>query len=116
MRPDVAVSEIAERFFSGPEVGDFNALPAESRVEGFFNCWSRKEAYIKARGEGLSFPLDGFAVSLRPGEPAALLDVFNEPGEKERWILRDLPAGAGYAAALAVEGGGWSLECWDARL
>jgi 4'-phosphopantetheinyl transferase len=113
IRADMAVSEIAERFFSGPEVDAFNALPTESRVEGFFNCWTRKEAYIKARGEGLSFPLDGFAVSLNPGEPAALLSVINQPQERARWSLQDLPVGSGYAAALAVEGDGWALNCWS---
>ena len=111
-RPDVADEGIAERFFSRAEVEALQALPRELRPEGFFNCWTRKEAYIKARGEGLSLALDRFDVSLAPGEPAALLSLRGNLQEAARWSLRALAPGAGYAAALAVEGQGWELKCW----
>ncbi|MBV9691755.1 MAG: hypothetical protein JO202_18815, partial [Ktedonobacteraceae bacterium] len=75
-----------------------------------------KEAYIKARGEGLSRPLDQFGVSLAPGEPAALLETDDDPGEATRWSLRDLSPGSGYLAALAVEGHDWQLRCWQCCL
>jgi 4'-phosphopantetheinyl transferase len=101
---------IAERFFSAREVATLRALPAEVQPQAFFNCWTRKEAFIKARGEGLSFPLDRFEVSLDPKEPAALVSVSDDPREASRWSLQALPVEEGYAAALAVEGHAWRLE------
>jgi 4'-phosphopantetheinyl transferase len=81
---------------------------------GFFNCWTRKEAYIKARGQGLSLPLDQFDVSLTPGEPAALLQTRDLPDEAARWSLWELHPGPGYIAALAVEGcPNWQLMSWQ---
>lgn len=104
--------DIAERFFSEAEVAAFRALPEGIRDDAFFNCWTRKEAYIKAVGEGLSFPLHVFDVSLAPGEPARLL-ASRDPQQAERWSLRGLPDPApGYRAAIVVEGEGWDLACW----
>ena len=105
VRPEMATEQIAERFFSAGEVASLRSLPAGLQPRGFFNCWTRKEAYIKARGEGLSLPLDCFDVSLLPGEPAALLATRDDPGEALRWSLHELPADEGYVAALAVAGG-----------
>lgn len=112
VRPMEDGLDIAERFFSQAEVAAFRALPADVRDEAFFNCWTRKEAYIKAVGEGLSFPLHVFDVSLAPGEPARLI-ASRDPRQAERWSLRALPDPApGYRAAIVVEGGGWELACW----
>jgi 4'-phosphopantetheinyl transferase len=96
------VLEIAEHSFAPYEVKVLRNLPESSLIEAFYNCWTRKEAYIKARGEGLSFPLDKFAVSLIPGESARLLNVDDNTDELNRWSLRDIPVGASYVAALAV--------------
>ena len=112
IRADVAREQVAERFFSPREVSMLRALPANLQPQAFFNCWTRKEAYIKARGEGLSLPLEDFEVSLVPGERAALLSVRDNPQESARWSLRELDACQGYAAALAVEGHDWHLRCW----
>jgi 4'-phosphopantetheinyl transferase len=109
---DIVCEDIAERFFSPVEKAMLCALPPKVRHEAFFNCWTRKEAYVKARGEGLYFSLDKFDVSLAPGEPAKLLKVEEEPGEAARWSLRELEPGPKYAAALAVEGHEWQLKCW----
>ncbi|HVF42741.1 MAG TPA: 4'-phosphopantetheinyl transferase superfamily protein [Pyrinomonadaceae bacterium] len=114
MRDDVDLESIADQFFSRREAAALRALPAHERVQGFFNCWTRKEAYIKARGEGLSHPLDQFDVALAPGEPAALLHTAADGREAARWSLRELSPGAGYAAAVAVEGRGLRLSCWQA--
>jgi 4'-phosphopantetheinyl transferase len=110
IRPDFATEQIAERFFSAHEVAALRALPAADRPEAFFHCWTRKEAYIKARGEGLSLPLDQFDVSLAPGEPAALLRSRADPDEVARWRMCALTPPPGYAGALVVEGQDWHLR------
>lgn len=116
VRQDFATGEIAESFFSPAEVRAFKGLPSHSKTEAFFNCWTRKEAYIKALGMGLSHPLERFTVSLAPGTPAQLLCDETDPTEAARWSLRDLPIDPGYAAALAVPKHGWLLKCYDWQL
>ena len=113
IRPEFASEELAERFFSRTEVSALRALPADMQSEAFFNCWTRKEAYIKARGEGMSLPLNQFNVSLTPESDAALLGNQRDAGEVSRWSLRELHPGPGYRAAVAVEGQGWELRCWQ---
>ena len=111
IRVDFASEDIATRFFSPLEVETFSSLPSEERVAAFFRCWSRKEAYIKAIGKGLSQPLDGFDVTLAPYEPAALLRAGEE--DKLRWSLSDLDVGSDYASALAVEGAPSQISCFQ---
>ena len=111
IRADFATEDIARRFFSPREVETFNAVPNDQRVAAFFRCWTRKEAYIKAIGLGLSQPLDGFDVTLGPGEPAALLRADDD--DTSRWSLSDLDAGEDYAAALVVEGQMANVRCWQ---
>jgi 4'-phosphopantetheinyl transferase len=103
IEPDRAIMDIAVRFFSPLEVGTLQGLAEADRARGFFACWTRKEAYVKARGAGLSLPLDGFDVSLAPGESAALLCSRVDPGDLDRWSLHDVDVDEGYIAALAVE-------------
>jgi len=100
IREDFATLEIAEHFFSKDEVAALKSLPTDQRTIGFFNCWSRKEAFIKAKGMGVSYPLDRFTVSLAPGEPPALLKVDDDMLEAPRWKIYELKPGASYAAAL----------------
>ena len=113
IRPDLAEADITERFFSPREVAALRALPIDMQPEAFFRCWTRKEAYIKAKGTGLSIPLDTFDVSPAPMEPAVLLNVNGDPEETSRWSLQELSVDSGYAAALAVEGHDWQLKCWQ---
>jgi 4'-phosphopantetheinyl transferase len=101
IRADFASEEIARRFFSRAEVEVFNALPKEEQVAAFFRCWTRKEAYIKAIGKGLSQALDAFDVTLAPDVEPALLRA--EEDDVSRWLLRNVDVGEGYAGALAVE-------------
>ncbi len=117
IRADFASMEIAERFFSPREVAALRELPTQARTRAFFNCWTRKEAYIKALGEGLSCPLDSFAVSLAEEDAGALLWSASGGREVERWTMKSLWLGAEYAAALAVEGRveSFSLWRWEAR-
>ncbi len=112
IRPELADAQLAEHFFSLREVAMLRAVPTSLRQEAFFHCWTRKEAYIKARGEGLACPLGRFDVSLVPGEPAALLSTRDDPPEASRWTLRELFPGPDYVAAIAVEGHDWRLQCW----
>lgn len=112
VRPDLASDAIARRFFAPREVAALQALPSETRTAAFFTCWTRKEAYIKAHGAGLSLALDRFAVSLDPAE-AALLETLDDPAEAARWRLYALDPGPGYAAACAVAGVVATLDCWD---
>jgi 4'-phosphopantetheinyl transferase len=104
MRPDLELESTAQRFFSAAERESFDTIPLAQKRAAFFYCWSRKEAFIKAKGDGLSLPLDQFDVSLTPGAPAELLATRPDAGEKARWSLRTLDAGPDYAAALVVEG------------
>jgi 4'-phosphopantetheinyl transferase len=112
MRPDYATTDVAERFFSPDEAAIVAALPQPDRAQGFFNCWTRKEAYIKARGMGLSLALHSFAVTLRPGEPAALVRVDDDASAPQRWTMTDLPTSEGYAAAAAFEDRDCAIAHW----
>jgi 4'-phosphopantetheinyl transferase len=109
------MGSIAERFFSPAEVAAWRGLPDGERRSAFFRCWTRKEAFLKALGEGLARPLDTFDVTLRPDEVARLLRVEGEPAVAERWHLIDVEVPAGFQAALAVEGplGPVSSRDWE---
>lgn len=101
---------IAERFFSVPEREALRVLAPAAQLDAFFTCWTRKEAYVKGRGEGLGYPLDLFAVSVTPDAPARLWSAGADAAEIARWSLAALPQSDGYVAALAVEGHGWRLS------
>ena len=106
IRPIADAEQIALSLFSPWENECLQTLPEVERLEGFFNCWTRKEAYVKARGEGLSRALDDFDVTLTPGDPVRLVSVRGDPSQPSRWSLSGLSPVDGYAAALAVEGHG----------
>jgi 4'-phosphopantetheinyl transferase len=112
---EVASEDIARRFFSAHEVEALNALPEAQRAAAFFRCWTRKEAYIKAIGSGLSHPLDEFDVTLAPGEAAALLRVQRDPESVARWSMFDLDVGEGYTAALAIDGPVHKLDGFELK-
>jgi len=105
LRPVPDALDLAERYFSAPEREALRRV-AGTEVEAlaFLQCWTRKEAYIKARGQGMCHPLDGFAVSLLPGEPARLLWRADAASDSASWTLHDLDLTPGYVGALAIEG------------
>lgn len=105
------VMSLARRFFSERERTLLRSLPAAKQQTAFFACWTRKEAFIKAIGEGLSYPLDAFDVTVAPETPAALLHTRTDPMAAARWRMYDLAPGPGYTAALAVEGPEVDLVC-----
>jgi 4'-phosphopantetheinyl transferase len=113
IRPEFTGDDIARRFFSATEVARLDKLPAQARHEAFFNCWTRKEAFIKAKGVGLSLALDQFDVTLAPAEPAALLRTCWDEHEAPRWSLQTIEVGSGYAGAVAIEAHDWQLSCWQ---
>lgn len=113
IRTDFPGDDIAKRFFSDTEVACLSRLPAHARHEAFFNCWTRKEAFLKAKGTGLSAPLDQFDVTLAPEEPAAILRTRWDETEAARWSLITISVDSGYVSAVAVESYDWQLNCWQ---
>ena len=104
IRPLPDLNEIADRFFCAEEAAELLSVPDAGRCHAFFLCWTRKEAYLKAIGEGLSAPLDRFRVTLRPDEPCRFLHLWNDPAAAEAWNLHNLEPAPGYAGALAYCG------------
>ena len=113
IREDISYELLAKRFFSPLENDVLDSLPSEAKNKAFFDCWTRKEAYIKARGEGLTIPLEQFDVSLEPDEPVRLLNNSVYPDDVSRWSLQEITPAQGYAAAIAVEGHDWHVTCFD---
>jgi 4'-phosphopantetheinyl transferase len=99
---EVDAKRLAERFFSERERQALRCLEGDELQAAFFRCWTRKEAYIKAKGDGLSLPLHQFDISIAEGDRDALLATRPDAAEAERWTICDIPMGTGYAAALAV--------------
>jgi 4'-phosphopantetheinyl transferase len=108
LRDDVAVEDLATRYFSREEVAELQALPNGLRRLGFFLCWTRKEAYVKAKGLGLQIPLDRFSVSLTPGQPAEIRGT-----EAGRWTILSFEPEPGHVAAVAAKGEVVSVKYCD---
>lgn len=106
---------IAQRFFAPNEVRQLRQLPEAALVQAFFTCWTRKEAFIKAKGLGLAIPLDSFEVSFLPSARPELISFEADLVEKERWSFYALEPLPGYVGALVVEGKHLDLSCWDWR-
>jgi 4'-phosphopantetheinyl transferase len=105
--PTFPSGDTARAFFAPSEAQRLRELDVSQRVEGFFNCWTRKEAYVKARGYGVSLPLDSFEVSLAPGEPAALLSGCSG------WSVQSFQPVPGFQAAVVAQGTDWRLSFKD---
>lgn len=109
MRPQPRAARLAERFFSPYEFGVWQGLPPERQHDAFYACWTRKEAFVKATGKGLTQILTEFDVTLDPDAPARLLRIAGDDEAAARWSLASLPAPTGYVAALALDGAASSL-------
>lgn len=105
IRAEVANERVAENYFSPWEVQTLRALPREHQAEAFFNCWTRKEAYVKARGQGLSIDLKSFDVSLVPGEEAKIL----RGDDRLSWSMVSFNPERECVAALATQGSGLQI-------
>jgi medium-chain acyl-[acyl-carrier-protein] hydrolase len=110
IRDQVEHQEIARRFFSPREARALEQLSGTERLKGFYRCWTRKEAVLKASGHGLLFPLDQVEVLGLPDHPGGLLTLRDQPGLPGTWTLRDLDVEPEYLAALVVEGDAWILK------
>ncbi len=114
MRTDFGWRQIVEQYFSAQEFNTLVQLPENQQCRAFFDGWTRKEAYIKAKGQGLSIPLDQFDVSLSPAEPAALLRTQWDSDEAAQWTLHALNPAANYAGAIAIRSRDPHLRYWQA--
>jgi len=103
IKPDRAYKMIARRFFSEWETAVFNTIPAANQAQAFYHCWTRKEAYLKGIGTGLTTELDSFDVEFRPDREPALLETRHRPVNVKKWKLMGVKTAVNYAAALAVE-------------
>jgi 4'-phosphopantetheinyl transferase len=103
IREEVDTAALAQRFFSPREGAGLQALPDHLRVPGFFACWTRKEAFLKATGTGLSFPLAEFSVTTHPDRPPQLEVLQGDTDAHERWFFTDLSVGSAYRATLALD-------------
>ncbi|MBZ5859376.1 4'-phosphopantetheinyl transferase family protein [Flavihumibacter profundi] len=116
IRDDAAVDQIARRFYSQGEISSLFRMHIDRRTELFFQYWTRKEAFIKAIGEGISFPMEQCDVSLISGSVLSPIILHSDKIESLRWYGQDLFPGCGYAAAIAVEGTDWDLSFWHYTL
>ena len=111
LRPMPDALNIARSFFAAEEREVLSSVPASGVPQAFFNCWTRKEAYIKAIGEGLSEPLDRFCVTLAPAEPARFLHIGGSSREAEAWSLMHFEPAPDAVGALAFRHHDWQISC-----
>lgn len=104
IEPVPEMDRIVSLFFAPREIQDYTGLPLAARPEAFYRCWARKEAFMKAMGEGLFRPLSSFSVPLLPDEQSTVKNASGNQTIAPCVLLRDLPVERGYAAAIAVEG------------
>jgi 4'-phosphopantetheinyl transferase len=112
IRGDVDTTTLAERFFSLRERAGLQALPDHLRVPGFFACWTRKEAFLKATGEGLSFPLEDFSVTTHPDLDPEIEEIKGSTDEAKQWFLADLSVVDGFRATVARERSPYRVETY----
>ena len=112
IRPIPEFEDIATRYFSPREVGMMRALSVEKRMEAFYACWTRKEAFLKATGEGIGVNLAKVEVTLAPGEEAEILRIPGETQSAAGWKLRAFSPAPGYLGAIALQGAIDTVCCW----
>ena len=103
---------IARRFFTDEEVAALSALPSDRLREAFFACWTRKEAYAKARGDGVLSSFNPLAMGIGPLDVSTVVLDDSSGQDARRWTIMDLAPYPGYAAAVAVEGERYPVRCW----
>jgi 4'-phosphopantetheinyl transferase len=112
VRPVKDVEELVARFFSQRESEAFRKVSDDQKPAAFFNLWTRKEALLKATGEGITRSLSLVEVSFLPGEPARLLAISGDAAKAAEWSLRELAPAAGFTGAIAIQAQDISVQCW----
>lgn len=111
-KKSIDVKKISEHFFSKEEISSLLSLHKNYQQQAFYNCWTRKEAFIKALGCGLSFPLDQFVVSLDSTKNASLLATKWDEKEKDNWVLKTFNPQENYIGAVSVKGKVTDVQFW----
>ncbi|MDQ6883913.1 MAG: 4'-phosphopantetheinyl transferase superfamily protein [Candidatus Dormibacteraeota bacterium] len=104
---------VASAFFSTRELGLLHLLPERERLVAFFTCWTRKEAYLKALGEGLTRSANRVEVCADFSQTTELNEIDNGEGENRFWRIETIVPAPGYLGAVAVEGRGWDVSWLD---
>lgn len=115
VRELATAEQLAERFFHPNEVAALRTLPGHQRVDGFFHAWTRKEAFLKATGKGISYGIDRVEVTLTPGEPARVLALDGDRGAAAVWSLATFTPAPGYLGSVAMSGPWQRLSCFTYR-
>lgn len=113
VRPEVKTAELSERFFSARERAGLRSLPEDMRVAAFYACWARKEAFLKAIGEGLSFPLEDFSVSVEPEKEPRIEEIKGDKNAGQQWSLVDVAADPHFRSAVAFEHSAATIATFD---
>ncbi|MFQ5660531.1 MAG: 4'-phosphopantetheinyl transferase family protein [Gammaproteobacteria bacterium] len=113
IRQNVDFNKLANRFFSVKEFKSLKRFQEQHLPRAFFACWTRKEAFVKALGDGISFGLSEFSVSVDPDEENVTLSTHWDPGEARKWTLVNIKTDTDYIAACAFEGGKFEIRYWE---
>jgi 4'-phosphopantetheinyl transferase len=118
VREIAQMAQMAKRYFSPVEIAQLEGLSGEELTRAFYDCWTLKEAYLKAKGVGLHYALDHFSVSVRSSESTVLIENIDEPEDVPQWKLKAVTAGTGYSSAVAVEGKNhaWRFFDWNREI
>lgn len=116
VKPDIAFEAIIDQFYSSDEIGAIHKTPIEERKHMFFQYWVRKEAFLKAIGKGLSFPLNNVDVSRQPGTEWAPVKVLDSISKRSSWYGRDLITKNGYNAAIVLQHEPGVLQYFDFKV
>jgi len=106
------MENIVRLFFSEAEQAAFASLLPQDKIKGFFDVWTRKEAFIKALGGGLSIPLTEIEISLGPGNLGMFISRDEVLNLTTKWMIQDISPSQDCSAAVAVEGSGFTIKCW----
>ena len=115
IRPISDLAQIGERFFCAAETEELLSEEPSARQEMFFRCWTRKEAYIKAVGEGVTIPLSNFRVTLKRTDPVKFVHISGNLNEAKAWVLHDLPLTPAYAGAVAYRADAHALRMHEVK-
>jgi len=113
LRPITEAENIVKNYFSNKESALFNTISSDQKPEAFFNAWTRKEAYLKATGQGLSQPLKEVEVNFTPGEPAKLLSIKGDTQKASEWTLKHLIPHPNYIACVAISAQNLEYSYWE---